>query len=476
MFQLPPRAALLSHSALCLLLAVTGCEAEGPAELPAPAVVQAEPTPGPAARAPGEPEPPRSGPGPASEAIDPSMPAYYAAVVQLETALREGGDRATLEAAAQALEDALVMAAAQQGLSLDPLLGDAEPTAGATVSYPYALVPHISYLAFARERLGDATLRERAVKLGALDPEGHAFHFETLPVDEVIRFELLDACLENIRQVESALRRWSEDNGGRYPERLEQLVPAHLPSVPSCPVDGVSYDEHYSLVADGADFQLVCDNHQQMNGKDLVSSAERSVPVNPQLEQRYKIYPMLLGPFLDMPRQQQFLGPLVEAAGLEAGMTVADVGAGAGLFTVPFAETVGPKGKVYAVDINASVLALVDARVAARPELVVETVLAVRQDSGLPDGAIDAAFVIQTYHSMPNPQDPANEQNYQEMIRPWLVSVHTAMAPGGKLVIQDGMDKLDTALVEDQVTRAGFEHLGTTELGQHQFIAVFQRP
>jgi predicted methyltransferase len=437
---------------LCLALTLTalGCAADEPVAPsgPAPTAGPAEP----AARGPAEPGPPRSGPGPGIEAVDPSLPSYYAAVVQLEAALREGGDRAALEAAAQALEDALVMAAGQRGLSLEPLLGAAAPGPGASVAYPYALVPHISYLAYLREQLGDPGLRDRAVALGVLDPVGHAFHFGTLPVDEVIRFELLDACLENLRQVESALRRWAEEHEGSYPESLELLVPAHLPAVPSCPVDGVSYDEHYSLQPGGTDFRLVCDNHRQMNGKELVSSADRSAP-----------------------RQEQFLGLLVEAAGLEPGMTVADVGAGAGLFTLPFAEVVGPKGKVYAVDINASVLALVAARAAARPELVVETVHSVRQNSGLPDGTLDAAFVIQTYHSMPNPQDPANERNYQEMIRPWLVSVHGAMAPGGRLVIQDGMDKLDTALVEDQVTRAGFEHVQTTELAQHQFLAVFRR-
>ena len=42
---------------------------------------------------------------------------------------------------------------------------------------------------------------------------------------------------------------------------------------------------------------------------------------------------------------------IVAAVGLKPGMSIADIGAGTGLFTLPFAQAVGPKGHVYAVDI-----------------------------------------------------------------------------------------------------------------------------
>jgi hypothetical protein len=42
---------------------------------------------------------------------------------------------------------------------------------------------------------------------------------------------------------------------------------------------------------------------------------------------------------------------IVNAARLQPGMRVADIGAGTGLFTFLFAEVVGPQGRVYAVDI-----------------------------------------------------------------------------------------------------------------------------
>ena len=44
------------------------------------------------------------------------------------------------------------------------------------------------------------------------------------------------------------------------------------------------------------------------------------------------------------------------AVGLRPGDAVADIGAGTGLFTLLFAEQVGPKGTVYAVDIGPAFL------------------------------------------------------------------------------------------------------------------------
>src|SRR5687767_12763741 len=57
---------------------------------------------------------------------------------------------------------------------------------------------------------------------------------------------------------------------------------------------------------------------------------------------------------------------LVKLFELKPGMTVADVGAGFGAWTVQFAKVVGPSGRVYATDIGAAQLAAL--RDAARRE------------------------------------------------------------------------------------------------------------
>lgn len=51
---------------------------------------------------------------------------------------------------------------------------------------------------------------------------------------------------------------------------------------------------------------------------------------------------------------------IVTAMQIKSGMTVADIGAGTGLFTRLFAESVGPEGRVIAVDISKAFLDHVD--------------------------------------------------------------------------------------------------------------------
>src|SRR5262245_12164845 len=50
---------------------------------------------------------------------------------------------------------------------------------------------------------------------------------------------------------------------------------------------------------------------------------------------------------------------VVPALDLKPGMRVADLGSGSGVFTIPFARAVGSAGKVYAIDIDKGLLAIV---------------------------------------------------------------------------------------------------------------------
>src|SRR3954453_13108097 len=65
--------------------------------------------------------------------------------------------------------------------------------------------------------------------------------------------------------------------------------------------------------------------------------------------------------------QHQIYGPLTrrlfEAAGIGAGMTVLDVGSGAGDVALLLADLVGPRGRVVGVEQNAAILDTARARV-----------------------------------------------------------------------------------------------------------------
>lgn len=115
---------------------------------------------------------------------------------------------------------------------------------------------------------------------------------------------------------------------------------------------------------------------------------------------------------------------VADALHLEPGMRVADVGAGTGLYTLIFAEKVGPQGIVYAVDIAPRFLTLINQRA---DDLWLDNIVSVlsRPDSiTLPPESIDAAFIADTYHYIDDPEA-------------LMKTVYAALRPGGALYIVD---------------------------------------
>ncbi len=112
---------------------------------------------------------------------------------------------------------------------------------------------------------------------------------------------------------------------------------------------------------------------------------------------------------------------ITRAVGLRPGDAAADIGAGTGLFTLLFAEQVGPKGTVYAVDIGPAFLNYICR--ADHETRVRGSHLNGAEHSGLHDVAfhsINVAFLCDTYHHFEHPEK-------------MLASIHRALRPGGRL-------------------------------------------
>ncbi|EGV18084.1 class I SAM-dependent methyltransferase [Thiocapsa marina] len=119
-------------------------------------------------------------------------------------------------------------------------------------------------------------------------------------------------------------------------------------------------------------------------------------------------------------RRIEILGALE----IRPGMRIADVGAGTGMFTMLFAEGVGPSGKVYAVDISESFLEAIGIRAREAGLGNVVTVLNEQTSTDLPPGSVDLVFMADTYHHFEYP-------------RAMLDSIGAALVPGGILAIID---------------------------------------
>jgi ubiquinone/menaquinone biosynthesis C-methylase UbiE len=115
---------------------------------------------------------------------------------------------------------------------------------------------------------------------------------------------------------------------------------------------------------------------------------------------------------------------IVEALDVSSGMTVADIGAGTGLFLPDFDSGVGSEGRVYAVEISPKFLEHLRERAEREKLARVEVVKGLEDSVALPAASIDLAFVCDTYHHFEYP-------------RSTLASLYTAIRPGGSLVILD---------------------------------------
>lgn len=115
---------------------------------------------------------------------------------------------------------------------------------------------------------------------------------------------------------------------------------------------------------------------------------------------------------------------IVGALKLQPGMTIADVGAGTGLFTRLFATSVGPKGKVLAVDISNEFLTHIKNSSKQLGLENIETILGDDFSPKLPLGGVDVVFICDTYH------------HFEYPIR-MMTEIHKGLKPQGKVFVVD---------------------------------------
>ena len=94
---------------------------------------------------------------------------------------------------------------------------------------------------------------------------------------------------------------------------------------------------------------------------------------------------------------------LLAALEIEAGQTICDFGCGNGFYTIELAKRVGPKGRVFAVDIQPEMLELLSERAKPRGLENITPVLATPADPGLPAETFDLVLLVDVYHELADP-------------------------------------------------------------------------
>lgn len=166
---------------------------------------------------------------------------------------------------------------------------------------------------------------------------------------------------------------------------------------------------------------------------------------------------------------------ILQTLHLKKGQHVADVGSGTGLFTMLIADAVGPKGKVYAVDIVKDFLALINKRAGEAGLKNIQTVLCTDRSAELPEASVELVFTSDTYHHLEYP-------------RSTLASIRQALRPGGELIVVDyrrepgksaewilGHVRAGQEEVVREIEAAGFQRVETPDFLKENYLMRFRK-
>lgn len=107
---------------------------------------------------------------------------------------------------------------------------------------------------------------------------------------------------------------------------------------------------------------------------------------------------------------------------LKPGDNVADIGAGAGAFSLPFAKTVAPSGKVYSVDIDSGLLDYIAQKAKKENVANIQTVKGEFSDPKIPARDLDTAFFHDVFHHI-------------EQREAYLKALATYIKPAGRIAL-----------------------------------------
>lgn len=162
---------------------------------------------------------------------------------------------------------------------------------------------------------------------------------------------------------------------------------------------------------------------------------------------------------------------------IKPGSTVADIGAGTGLFTRLFSKAVGPQGQVVAVDISSNFLEHIRTTSRELGLKNVDTLLCTDDSTELQPATIDTAFICDTYHHFEYPQKT-------------MESLFSAMKPDGRLILIDfrrvdgvssewtmGHVRAGQEVFESEITKSGFVKVAEKpDLLKENYFVVFAKP
>jgi FkbM family methyltransferase len=164
---------------------------------------------------------------------------------------------------------------------------------------------------------------------------------------------------------------------------------------------------------------------------------------------------------------------LVDSMNLAPSDVVADIGAGTGYFTFRIAPRV-PEGRVFAVDIQPEMLAIMRDTIETKGVDNVTPVRGTVTGPQLPSDSVDAALMVDAYHEFSHPRE-------------MMLNLKYALVPGGRVYLVEyrkedpsvpikPLHKMTEAQARKEMRAVGFEWVATEDMLPRQHFMIFRKP
>jgi len=176
---------------------------------------------------------------------------------------------------------------------------------------------------------------------------------------------------------------------------------------------------------------------------------------------------------LDAPDRDLWQRPdqIMDAMGIADASIVADVGAGSGWFTIKLARRVGPRGTIYAQDVQVEMLNAITRRVQREGLQNVRPILGRGSDPRLPARSLDAVLVVDAYHEI---EDRVT----------MLANIARALKPQGRIGVVDFKldgtgpgpapeERVSPDVVVKDAERAGLRLIRQEPFLEYQYFLIF---
>jgi len=163
---------------------------------------------------------------------------------------------------------------------------------------------------------------------------------------------------------------------------------------------------------------------------------------------------------------------VIAALGVRPGDRIADIGAGTGYFALPLARAAGSTGKVWAVDAQAEMLALLKERAGA--ESTIEPVLAEARATTLADSSCTLVFLANVWHevsdrnAMVHEADRILKSGGRVAVLDWRPDVEPVAGPPLE-------HRLSPETARNDLLAAGFENVTARNVGAYSWLVMASR-